>query len=747
MPNFLERALPTIGSIGGGILGGLGAGAADVASLGAAAPLVNPITGAIAGSAAGEAAGKAGQNLLEGQNAGQGVLGAGVEGAVSQAAGEGIGKVAGIGGKALLNTAAGKSAQQGVQQSADQLAQAAHATDLFNKVFPGFENSTKPVQDLLDSHGVNTDLTGSGMNISDDANNLRTQANILPNAIASPIQNIRDEEVLKAAGSNKVTLPSDIFQKLLTNVDSVPGITGQQHIYDTAAEEATDEEKAAEAAMPGSTGRPTFNTSGKNPVVNYADQVVTDIGNAIKSKGPSGEEGLKIADNGQVSGSVSMEHALNILRQISKTADKHYAALTNNNNVPLNPVEKTELARMTGDTEKELQDFIYNQPGVADAIKARAGDAETATRGMMENAEGGSFDPVSIEKAVQTQKDILNQPSVTEMNSQLSPLIGVARTARGASSVAANSGPAEKSLLQTAAGGTKKQATSMVDTVNPLKSAKAATVEGLGLSALHPAFGVPLLAMGAAQGARNLPPAVLSGAGNALTSLGTQTGMGALGGLASGGAALATQGGAPAGAPMPTNAGGTMQPTAATQGVAPATGAASPNPFLSLIPGSGVSAAYQPIAQNEMVSMFDPSLLGQTQAGANTAAQGISDKQQALQQTMSLVNSLKGEYQQAGGGQGALGGILSQLQGKTTGGPARAYQGEAATAASSIATATGANPAEVKQYIPQLTDTPEVAQTKLNALSQLIQSTGFTATPTPGQSPANSTLGSLSPAS
>jgi hypothetical protein len=168
--------------------------------------------------------------------------------------------------------------------------------------------------------------------------------------------------------------------------------------------------------------------------------------------------------------------------------------------------------------------------------------------------------------------------------------------------------------------------------------------------------------------------------------------------------------------------------------------AASPNPFLSLIPGSGVSAAYQPIAMQEIAGMFDPYMMSQFAQPAATAAQGISDKQQALQQTMSLVNAMKGEYEQAGGGQGKLGGILSQLQGKATGGPAGAYQAEANASASAIATATGADPNEIKQYIPQLTDTPDVAQTKLNALSQLIQSTGYTANAPVGSA---STLGSL----
>lgn len=76
---FLEKALPTVGTIAGGILGG----AADVASLGALAPVINPVTGA----AAGGALGKVGENALTHQGLGAGVVQSAIGGAVGQGVG------------------------------------------------------------------------------------------------------------------------------------------------------------------------------------------------------------------------------------------------------------------------------------------------------------------------------------------------------------------------------------------------------------------------------------------------------------------------------------------------------------------------------------------------------------------------------------------------------------------------------------------------------------------------------------
>lgn len=102
-PNLLERLLPTIGGIGGGIL----AGALDLGTGGLAIPL----SAAIAGG--GSALGKFGENALtHEQDLGKGVLASGVEGAAGQAGGELVGAALGKGGNLLKGVAEDKLAAQ-----------------------------------------------------------------------------------------------------------------------------------------------------------------------------------------------------------------------------------------------------------------------------------------------------------------------------------------------------------------------------------------------------------------------------------------------------------------------------------------------------------------------------------------------------------------------------------------------------------------------------------------------------------
>lgn len=79
--NFFTNALPTIGSIGGGILGAVFGGG----------------VGGVGGAAGGSALGKFIENELEGNGAGDGVAGAAVEGGVGQVMGGAAGKLLGKG--------------------------------------------------------------------------------------------------------------------------------------------------------------------------------------------------------------------------------------------------------------------------------------------------------------------------------------------------------------------------------------------------------------------------------------------------------------------------------------------------------------------------------------------------------------------------------------------------------------------------------------------------------------------------
>lgn len=115
--NWLTKLIPTLGSIGGGILGGIGGSFL--------APGVGTFGGGVAGSAAGDAFGKSIENALEGKDTTAEDLGSSaLEGAGGQVLGAGIGKVIGAGGKLIGNIGsrgiAEESAAKGAQGAVDE---------------------------------------------------------------------------------------------------------------------------------------------------------------------------------------------------------------------------------------------------------------------------------------------------------------------------------------------------------------------------------------------------------------------------------------------------------------------------------------------------------------------------------------------------------------------------------------------------------------------------------------------------
>lgn len=112
--SFFKSLLPTIGGIGGGILGGV----VDAATLGLAAPLVNPITGAAAGGALGQAV----ENATNGKNPFEmNDVTSGIENGAGELVGAGAAKLAGKLGEGIVSAGAkaGEKAAQDAQLSSD----------------------------------------------------------------------------------------------------------------------------------------------------------------------------------------------------------------------------------------------------------------------------------------------------------------------------------------------------------------------------------------------------------------------------------------------------------------------------------------------------------------------------------------------------------------------------------------------------------------------------------------------------
>jgi len=118
MPNlvmdFLKKALPTVGAVGGGVLGAIGGELVD--------PLGGGIPGAIAGSSAGSAGGKALENKLTGQRITSGLLPAAIGGAVGQGVGGAVAGAIGDVGSGIVNAGIKGTAVGGTSSTASAAA-------------------------------------------------------------------------------------------------------------------------------------------------------------------------------------------------------------------------------------------------------------------------------------------------------------------------------------------------------------------------------------------------------------------------------------------------------------------------------------------------------------------------------------------------------------------------------------------------------------------------------------------------
>lgn len=156
------------------------------------------------------------------------------------------------------------------------------------------------------------------------------------------------------------------------------------------------------------------------------------------------------------------------------------------------------------------------------------------------------------------------------------------------------------------------------------------------------------------------------------------------------------------------------------------------NLFQSLVPGSNVSPTYEPIALQAMLGMFDPSLLNSGGVEGNAAnAEGMLQKAQTAE---SLLPQLEAEFNQAGGGQGLIGGVLSRLSGILPGSTASIYNKQAGQEAQALQ-AAGVPASEAN--LPSLTQNGQSAQDVLENVQSLLSALG--ATPQVGAAPTAAT--------
>lgn len=117
---------------------------------------------------------------------------------------------------------------------------------------------------------------------------------------------------------------------------------------------------------------------------------------------------------------------------------------------------------------------------------------------------------------------------------------------------------------------------------------------------------------------------------------------------------------------------------------------------------------------------IDPYLAGNYSTGISQLPSLIQAVQK-VQQAQAAEQALTQNFNQAGGAQGPLGGILSRLGSTFTGGEAASYPAQAQAEAQAIAQATGMPAQEVAGALPGITQDQSAAQASLGNIQSLIQ--------------------------
>jgi len=243
-PNFLERLLPTIGGIGGGLLGG----ALDLGTGGLAFALDPALAGA------GSAIGRGVENALMGQNPLQANdLASGAMGALGQGVGMGASKLLGMGGNALADFGAGAAAKaaDATQAATDfaPYANVAKGADL--QGMKSLFNDQLGTQDISPAnvHNVTSMLTGGGANDTPDFINA-TKNQLVAGAgpvdisgISDTLKNsINNESNIAALGNAEArgSAGNGLYNSLMNKTMSLYGPEGAATVANGSPEASID---------------------------------------------------------------------------------------------------------------------------------------------------------------------------------------------------------------------------------------------------------------------------------------------------------------------------------------------------------------------------------------------------------------------------------------------------------------------------------------------------------------------------
>lgn len=593
--SWLDRLLPTIGGVAGGIGGSLLGGAVDVASLGALAPIINPLTMGAAGAGLGGGLGQMGENALTGKKVLQGndLLSAG-ENAGGQLLGEGVGNI--------LGKVIGKGADMASNFGVDAImGQAPGAID-------------RPTAQYLADNGI-TDLR----KIKDIAPLVTGQTGgegaAFTNGVEGAVNNAKDAVSIRSAMD---TVKDPLSLSTMTDATN----------------------KNAAKAIQKSIDNMVVNSGGK----------ITDLSN-VTSKPLSDLSG--IYEHGQMD-NISRGAAYDEAQTFLKTANQILG--------------KAPKDMLTGNISDPQQSALYN------VFNAWGHKLESAALGLGETdtplaisasdkaalKEGIQPLQESSPKLYQTLADqIDNAQTWKDIKSAQAPLVQASKAADFMSGKL-NAMP-RTTPLEAASQGKSGIIKSILGSPT-LKRGEAATMNKLG------DLGNSDIVQKVAPILSRMPGALGVGAANVL--------------------------------------GGSLAPTAATnptQGVEPVNNQSNPQ--------TGNSTMYNPTMLALQEAMGSPALFSQIG--------NILPMAQKQIEASNLINQNAQLYQNAGGAQGGIGGLLTRLSALAPGSAAGQYQRSQGATASLLGSLLGANPSSVAALLPTFTENPATANTNLSTLYNL----------------------------
>ena len=146
----------------------------------------------------------------------------------------------------------------------------------------------------------------------------------------------------------------------------------------------------------------------------------------------------------------------------------------------------------------------------------------------------------------------------------------------------------------------------------------------------------------------------------------------------------------------------------------------NPAGIFASLPGMGGSPQLEAQAMQALMGMTDPYLMGQY--GTQAAQEGV--QAQKARTAEAALPQFVSEFNAAGGGQGRIGALLSRIGSYFGGGPASNIGGQTQQVAQQLSTATGVPVGTIEQYMPQIGQSPQVAQMNLQQLQNILTSLG-----------------------